>query len=509
VTALRATPRLALAAALSTVAACDLYFGGAPDAGPDASIDATPIDGRPIDGPPIDGPDGDCRVGGTPTQPALVVTDPTVLARFGFARVMERILTTAQVAPGQTARATFQQWMRTFGASPASGDCDDPGIDPERFGLVCPRPPEARLALVDPFTPSSGVAFEPLGLFNRFDLAPADGSNCGEYRIVYAMQSRVAGLPGRALIIFEGVLPNPTPGGGIDACLPVARFWQGLGRTGSSTEVADALERFYLTGGAVAGFPAVVAAHAYGLARGATADHGEGQIRTNFFIDSLEWQLREFKLRRTCADSADPATCRLTFAHVTVKSNPAEELMFGHPRAASFQSQFVAQVPRLVGRNPSSLSLAPADVFNEYESVSSRTTVDYATGGFDPAFRSALASKLASIGSPLSPIDVLRRATTQTCAGCHQVSNNAFLGGGMVWPPSLEFVHIDENRRLSPALTTAFLPHRRQVLENFINARCDPANARAASDVVLGDADIARLIADGATVGGGAVGAPN
>lgn len=499
-------PRSLIAAATTLLAlsACDPW-PIRPPIDPDASIDAEPIDAEPIDSP-FDGGSQGCPASGTAIAPSLVVTDPVVLGRFGFDRVMQRLLASAQASPTQTPRATFQQWMRTFGASTGSGDCDDPGIDPEGYGLVCPRAPEARLALVDPFTPSSGVTFVPLGLFNRFDLAPADGSNCGEYRIVYAMDSRSPVVPGRALIIFEGVLPNPTPAAGIDACLPVAQFWQGLSRDPSPFAVADQLEAFYFGGGAVPGFPALVSASAYGLADGATARPGAGQIRTNFFIDSLEWQLREFKLRRTCGASG---SCALTFEHVTVKSNPAEELVFNsHPRSASFQSQFLAQLPRLLGSNVSSLSMAPSDLFNEYESVSSRTTVDYVTGPFSPSLASAIESRLRSLGSPLSSVDVLRRATTQTCAGCHQVSNRAFLGNGMVWPTSLEFVHIDENRRLSPALTTAFLPHRRRVLENFINARCGRATGRAV-DGELGPAAIDALIAGGQTVGGSAVGAAN
>jgi hypothetical protein len=38
----------------------------------------------------------------------------------------------------------------------------------------------------------------------------------------------------------------------------------------------------------------------------------------------------------------------------------------------------------------------------------------------------------------------------------------------MVWPSSNGFTQIDEAGTLSPALTTAFIPHRKQVLHDFV-----------------------------------------
>ena len=62
----------------------------------------------------------------------------------------------------------------------------------------------------------------------------------------------------------------------------------------------------------------------------------------------------------------------------------------------------------------------------------------------------------------------MARAETQSCAGCHQFSNNASLGGGLTWPSSLGFVQVDERSNLSPALHNVFLPHRQQVLQSFV-----------------------------------------
>ncbi|HVV86960.1 MAG TPA: hypothetical protein VHE35_28170 [Kofleriaceae bacterium] len=444
-----------------------------------------------------------CPVQGTSPMMSLAVTDAAVLARFSFARTVAQLRATAAVPGSQTTRMLWRDWMRSFGASSAPGDCDD--VDVNHYGLRCPRPAEAKLANIDPLAAGAAVRFVPVGLFNRFDLAPATGSNCGEFRIVYAMQSQDPTITGRAFLIFEGALPNPTPAAGLAACLPVARFWQALSADGDPASRAAKLERFFYLGTAVPGFGAVVRASNYGLANGATALHGAGQIRGNFFVDNAEWHLREYRLRRTCDVASDPSTCKLAAELVPAKANPADELFRGtHPLSASFQAAFVAQVPRLVGTSVTSLGMTFADGFDELESVS-QTTPAPAPVRYDvnasAAIRAAVTARLGQLGSSLTSSQVLARATTQTCAGCHQVANNLGLGGGLRWPTSLQFVHIDENRRLSPALTGTFLPHRLQVLEGFINARCTAPGQTARQAVAA--------VADGFTVGGSPIGAAN
>ncbi len=443
-----------------------------------------------------------CPVEGTVATASAVVTDPTVLAKFPFSRTVAQIRSSAAVASTVTIRTLWRNWMRSFSATTAAGDCDD--LDVQRYGLRCPRTPEAKLATIDPFATTSTVKFVPVGLFNRFDLAPGNGAHCGEYRIVYAMQSTNPNVGGRGFFIFEGILPNPTPAAGLGACLPVARFWQALSAETSATARATKLEQFYFLGTALPGFGPVVRASNYGLAQG-TAAHGAGQIRGNFFVDNAEWQLREYKLRRTCTVATDPATCSLAVAMVPVKDNPADELFRGtHALSPSFQTAFVGQVQRLTATNVNGLAMSTASNFNELESVS-QPTVAPAPVRYDvnagASIRSAIASRLTALNSSLTANQVLVRATTQTCAGCHQVANNLALGGNLRWPSSLGFVHIDESRRLSPALTTTFLPRRVQILEAFINARCTPGSPVARADVAE--------IAPGLTVGGQPVGAAN
>lgn len=414
------------------------------------------------------------EVTGTRTERSLVVTDPAILSLFSFARTMDAIRTSV-LAPGEALATTetrlgvYQRWMRSFGTG--VDGCDRASIDPNNYGLACPRIPEAQLATINPFPAAANISFVPVGLFNRFDLMPSNGATCGEYRIVYAMRAG-AGAPfnGRAFIIFEAALPNPDPALGVDGCLPVAQFWQRLTNDNSVTSRATKLENFYYRGTAIAGVSPVVRAANYGLQNptGAAIPGRVGQIRTNFFVDFNEWHLREFKLRKSCAT---PTSCRLLFDHVTDKVNPAEELFAGtHTRSADFRGAFPAQVRRLAATTIPTIAMSINNNHNEFESVSQALNVEYRTKA-NAAMRTAIQTELTRIGSRLSVNNILDRATTQTCAGCHQVSSDRALGGGLTWPGTLGFVHIDEASNLSPALTNFFLPRRLQVLEAFITAR--------------------------------------
>jgi hypothetical protein len=135
-----------------SIAACD---PGVLPVEPDAR---DRIDAPRIDATPIDTPDSDvCPVSGTSINPSLVVNDPAMLTGFTLARVIDRLRVTSGAAATQTPRAIYQAWMRTFNATAASGDCDDASIDPNHYGLMCPRGPESKLATVDPFAPKNLV----------------------------------------------------------------------------------------------------------------------------------------------------------------------------------------------------------------------------------------------------------------------------------------------------------------------------------------------------------------
>lgn len=418
-----------------------------------------------------------CPVPAIDAARSLAVTDPTVLAKFRFHRVMNAIMASANAT--NNSLSTYRAWMDTF------DDC----LDPQGYGVQCPRENELELSTLNPFA-TTGPRFAPVALTNRFDLAPKSGSNCGEYRIVFALVDS----PGdRAFLIFEGRLPNPTPSQGLAGCAPVADFWASLSTDESASSRATKLEQFYFTGLVAEGvtFAPVVAAQSYGLAPdGSTA--GSGQIRTNMFVDAAnwgEWNLREFRLAKAC-----PATdaCELSVQWVKVKNNPANEVFSGtHPNATMFLDEFPSEVAALQSSPATAITMSTRNVYNEFESVSQRTDVVYRSFASAP-----LRSRIqGAITNPALTVDnILDRATTQTCAGCHQLSNNRGLGDGVIWPSSLGFVHINESGALSSALTQKFLPRRAAVLGDFLQARCD--GSPLAPD-------------DGLTLSGGSLDAPN
>jgi hypothetical protein len=217
----------------------------------------------------------------------------------------------------------------------------------------------------------------------------------------------------------------------------------------------------------------------------------KGQIRTNFVAQLHQWQLREFQLSKACAANA---SCTLVVQHVTAKVNPANELFTGtHPNAPAFQAAFLGQVAALSATTAATIGMTNGNSFNEFESVSQNSTDTLYANFTQASFRTQIAAQITN--PSLTVQNILDRATTQTCAGCHQLSSGAHaqLGAGVVWPSSLGFVQIDEQSNLSPALMTSFLPHRSDVLTAFLRGQC---NGTPTTD-------------DGTNLGGGPIDAAN
>lgn len=416
---------------------------------------------------------------------SLVVTEQAILARFPLQRVLDQLVAQSGVA-GLDARGLFHQWWDTQNPGPGLGagpHCNDVVADvlgPVLNGFPYPCRAEGALAAVDPFINAGTNPDEyiPIALFNRFDLTPGDASNCGEYRIVYARRAGQSNTAQRNLIIFEMALANPHPQQELKGCRKIVDFWAGLTDQNDVTARADALEQFYFTG--IPSIDPVVSVDHLG--GGPT---GAGQIRTNQFIQETVtpriWDLREFKLRRTCSGTTCTA---MTVVPVTVKTNPFGGLFRADSpdaRAPAFQAAFLDQVPALAASDLASIDFAISDTFNAAQSPSSGTENNYVTqlAASPGGFRDQIAARLAAIGSALTPEDVVARAQALSCAGCHRLDNNLAIGGGLVWPASAGFVHVSERDTetvdgqprfvISPALVNAFLPKRQQVMEDYLN----------------------------------------
>jgi hypothetical protein len=410
---------------------------------------------------------------------SLAVTDGAILSSFSLTEVLDKIA--AQSGGGVTSTSIFRQWWDSANPAPGAGTggthCDaasNPAIN--HFGYQCPRD-EGKQAFAANGIDSTPAAYKAIGLFNRFDLAPANGSDCGEYRIAFAKTSATS-IGGRNLLIFEAVLPNPHPELGLPGCGPVAQFWADLTTNASVSSRAGKLHDFYFQG--LPGFEPVVHVDHYGA--GAA---GAGQIRSNQFI-TFDWLLREFKLKK-CV-SGGGVGCGVTVNPVTVKVNPFGPLFNPSstlPEAAPFRTQFVAAVDGLAVNDVNGFSYAPADSFNAAESDEQSSQNNYLAqlGAGSSPLRTAIQTRLSTIGSPLTPDNIVARATALSCAGCHQLSNGANLGGGITWPSSQGFTQVSEflengpdgqRFQISNALTNVFLPHRKKVLESFLASIAPP-----------------------------------
>jgi hypothetical protein len=437
---------------------------------------------------------------------SLIVTDQVILdPAFSFKTVMDQITSTS--GTNVTSLQLFQQWWSTQNQGPGStARCNDElteGVPSfNGFPWACPRAEGAQASL-NPFTPATNNpnGYVPIALTNRFDLAPNDGANCGEYRIVYAKNSGITSGTNRNLVIFEAVLPNPDPGAGLAACRPVAQFWADLSSVDDVGERTERLQQFYFSG--IPGFEAVIRADHFG-ARLTSLGHGaaRGQIRSNQFMQS-PWLLREWRL---VVDNRG-LTRKLRMVPVTVKTNPwgaSFNTASTDARSVAFRAQFVEKTGQLAASSLMGIAVDIDDDFNTGQSVSQGAENNYGTHfdagvASDPSFSNAIAQELIAIGNTtLTPRNVVDRALTQSCAGCHRLSDGAALGDNLVWPASpIRFVHVTESGgatetgpngprwAISAGLRDVFLPHRREVLEQYLASSAAASSLASAIEPTL------------------------
>ncbi|HVK64355.1 MAG TPA: hypothetical protein VM694_07775 [Polyangium sp.] len=482
------------AAVVLVLAACGTQTEGGVVPTSSGELPDLPIPDTP-DHPPIDSPDvltcnPDITVAAD--SRALIVRDPTVLARFSLERVLSQIVTFAgeDTTPEELVRRLFDaQNPAAEGVFSDNPHCDD--VDNAAFkngaALFCPRAEGALASSAGLFQAGHPDSFVPVAIVNRFDLAPQFGSTCGEHRIVYAKTSGRTDPANRVFLIFEAALPNPS-GDVLSGCRPVAEAWASVGAEADLSIVADKLEALFFTG--VSGFPPVVHPDHYGAVSSEDDPYSasRGQVRVSQQMQE-PWEMREYHLKRTPPGSMELA---LTFQPVTVKNNPLPDLFDGAndaETAVSFRSEFVnSSLWELGQKELPKVRMRTGKQFNMGESVvSGDASVDYASraigvGGSD--FAAEIQNMINALGlnldcppgDPLTAEAVLHRATSLTCAGCHApqrfLGPDRSLGCGLSFPSTLGEVHIDENGTLSQALTDVFLPRRAEVLSMYLQA-CD------------------------------------
>ncbi|NTX65917.1 hypothetical protein HUA74_35185 [Myxococcus sp. CA051A] len=412
---------------------------------------------------------------------SLAITDFATVSTITLRMVMNQLVQQAG-STGFTAEQLYRQLWDT--QNPAPGEADLPGgahCSDNIFTLNgapyhC-RQSEGREAVLG--NGSVLDRYNLIGLFNRFDLAPPDGANCGQYRMVFAHPP-----PDRNLVIFEAVLPNPRRELGLEGCRPIAQTWASFSTLTDPVARRARVKSFFLEASSPGHVPVVHANH-YG-----NNPLGEGQVRTNQFIQQgppAPWMLHEFKLKRQCG----PTGCTLRFVPVTVKANPRGDffnIFNTEPLAVSFREYFITQVASLAVDDINRFNYEVPDIYNDAESdsesflASDNYLNEFLFAPPENRFATAIAAELQRIGSPLSPEQVVSRAQALSCAGCHNRSSFADLGGAIgTFPPiQTSFVHTnevpdptappDEPRfLLSNLLTGTFLPFRQQILGGFLD----------------------------------------
>ncbi len=417
-----------------------------------------------------------------PTR-SFAVTDKAILDGFSFERFLNALV--ERSGARTTALQFYQQWFDTQNprpglVSPNAPHCDDFITDGKAsfngFPRRCPTP-EGKLALTNPFPAPEYI---PIALMNRFDQAPADGANCGEYRAIFA---RVGQAKDTLHIIFEAVLPNPNPQAGLAGCKPVAQFWADLSGVSSMAERRARLERFFFTG--IDGFEPVVDPTHY-------AGAGSGRVRTaQFTFGQAENSTRFYQFR---------ISNDMLMLPDTLENMPHGRLFDGKDTselATQFRDEFVTQVAKLAIRdvNLFFMQLSPKYLMHESDPgglafiydgpfASSQNTA----AGKD--FSDRIQAELTRVGSALTPLQVINRAESQNCAGCHVISGP--VGEGVILPAAMGIEHVTERESMlrdgeggpktrfgiSPAVETVFVPHRMAILRDFLATGKAPEHSK-------------------------------
>ncbi len=443
-----------------------------------------------------------------PNSRALIVTDPEVLARFGLERVLQQLVNNSPnwVTPLQLLQGLFDtENAQANGVFADVVHCDDEeniafGKSPAMF---CPRA-EGKLATrTGFFKPGDPDYFYPVALVNRFDLAPRMGTQCGEYRIIYAKWSGRTNPKERVFLAFESILSSSINFDTVVSCRPVAETWASLANESDVQVVADRLEEFYFYG--IPGFAPVLLPEHFSISHQASDEDGggygdtggqsrRGQVRLSQGMQE-PWEFREFHLRFSFTGEPRPP---LFFAPVTTKNNPRPELF--DPASSlvdgpAFRAQFLDRLPILAEKQAFKIQFSPhLPIWNAGASmISSDPSVDFSARAFagEPGqtFWSQIQSAMVAqkIGTdcpsddPLLPEHLVQRVSMLSCAGCHApeqyLGSSHAMGCGQTWPRVSNRAHIDEFGNLSAALTNTLLPRRAEVLSMYLQA-CDIAAIR-------------------------------
>jgi hypothetical protein len=425
------------------------------------------------------------------------VTDKSIVTSFTLTRVLTQLIERSGVS-GLTADQLIRQMFDTQNPRGGSFDPDGPHCDDtftngvpsfNGFPRRCPTP-EGKLAAVQ----NLAGEFFTLGLMNRFDQAPPDGSNCGQYRMVFAHKDADTSTNTlvRRHLIFEAVLPNPNPSLGLAACRPVAQFWADLSSIDSMDERRARLDKFFFQG--LDGFAPVVDAANFADPGGIRTFQQSADGVTN-----LSLRFYQFRLAKQCGSGG----CTLRFTPDVLENQPFGLLFDGtntSAQARALRAEFVRQVPGLAIED---LNLLNMKIPREYLMAESEEPgTQFVTffglaadkGKTTPdgiAFLASIQSELDRAGSKITPANVFVRGEEMGCAGCHGFNGAVPLGGNIKLVIGFQGAQMISEDILAdgeagpltrygvdPIAEKQFIPHRMQILTGFLHDGTPPVHSQ-------------------------------
>jgi hypothetical protein len=461
-------------------------------------------------------PDCDPTLEIAPESRALMVTEPAALQGLPLEDVLAQVLASYDeltLQPTELLQRLFDTSNQA--ATPVFRDgthCDSPTNAAHANGpaAFCPRAEGALAASDGFFTPGHPDHFQLVAAVNRFDLMPFSALSCGEARLIYAKESGLTDPDDRVFLIFEMSLPNPEPGNML-ACRPVAELWHELEAEPDPEVVGQKLRSFFLEGPPDFGPVVSYLNLGFGGFGGSSYYGASGQLRVSQHMDE-HWEMRQF------VSSSDSAGVH-RFLPTTVANNPLPsrfEAVLDDPSDKQFANTFVADNLTSLGAKKLTqitMTVWPEDLSGE-SALGGESVNDYAARAAGNQYlHDYLAKGITDLGlgdgcpedDPLTSESLLRRATMDSCAGCHAPAQflgpERKIGCGLTWPDSLGEVHIDEQGRRSPALQEVFLPQRAKVLTTYLQA-CNQAEINEAFGAPPGGGTSAKVLSGQRTIGG-------
>ena len=335
--------------------------------------------------------------------------------------------------------------------------------------------------------------WEGLSVANRFDLAPEGGENCGEARASFYVPPGRITAPLRSFLIFESVVPNPRPDLGLDGCRPVQNFWASLSGIADPATRGAKLAQAFLTGEPSltgAGFKPFFTFENFGP--------GKGRVRSETFgLAGVVpvWDFREFRL--VAGGGALMMPVAQSFSTTLFATND-------HPKSPACRADLLNTLGTLIpaSANPNFLGIDVAPpCFDGASGNFGTRPEDIVTGGSQPEFSAALQARAAQLApsANLSSVQIAARLSFGgTCIGCHHrpdAPQYRDLGQGITLPvvtpgpgetlDDVDFTQVNNLKeepcaasgpdaaqscfKLSPVLGGIFLPHRKTVLEGYLN----------------------------------------